>query len=346
MKSQLQQDTIKSLHYSLKLKDNLLNLPPNTTIRFTLILQPKNEYENEDIDIDVDVILAIDSSKNLKTLKVFGHIRPSKLSVMFQEKPILNNQLSSANLPLNDFLIVLWDPKTGKIMLITQQAKIINNRHVKAMIKYDQFDMKDGEKQFLATRFSMELNEFSLNPNTDKTVKFSYYPIDFCDFDGCIHLQLNSTAHEKLPYEIKFNRSRLETTPKSLVDIRLIKPGKTFHKILIITNTGRKILHFNISEINNKITFIKSVKFQQEKEIVTSFNQQIRIEPKKYVSLHAAIDCDDEINIIFYAGIVQLFEFEVLSQRDPVITLDSEVLNRIVKICVIGHLFDNDGEIY
>ncbi|CAF1185445.1 unnamed protein product [Didymodactylos carnosus] len=95
--AQIQQETQAiSMKSVLTIQTEQLNLNPSTTTHLHVSLKPNNAEEN----IDREICLAINSPKYFKLLKVIGFVRQTKLTVMYQEQTVINNQ--SGQLSITD----------------------------------------------------------------------------------------------------------------------------------------------------------------------------------------------------------------------------------------------------
>ena len=99
VKAQLQTPETHRWQSNLTLLNNDLELAAESNLPFSVTLETS---ENGEEDLEADICLAINTSKNIKWLKVLGQVRRTRLLVSHQGRVIMDN-VQSGRLSLSDF---------------------------------------------------------------------------------------------------------------------------------------------------------------------------------------------------------------------------------------------------
>ncbi|CAF3962931.1 unnamed protein product, partial [Rotaria sp. Silwood1] len=79
--------------------NNELTIPAKSKISFGIALEPSKNIEE---DIEADVFLAVDTPKNIKSIKINAKIRRLSLEILYQGR-VINNNKSQYTLSINNF---------------------------------------------------------------------------------------------------------------------------------------------------------------------------------------------------------------------------------------------------
>ncbi|CAF4918941.1 unnamed protein product [Rotaria sp. Silwood1] len=99
VKARLKLPETNQHHSILTIVNNELTIPAKSKISFGIALEPSKNIEE---DIEADVFLAVDTPKNIKSIKINAKIRRLSLEILYQGR-VINNNKSQYTLSINNF---------------------------------------------------------------------------------------------------------------------------------------------------------------------------------------------------------------------------------------------------
>ncbi|CAF4118033.1 unnamed protein product [Rotaria magnacalcarata] len=99
IKAQFQATELNTRQSKLTIVDKELDLPANSKLPFIVALETCDNHEE---DIEADVVLAVDTRKNLKWIKILAHVKRSALKILYQNYIILDNK-PTGHLTIDNF---------------------------------------------------------------------------------------------------------------------------------------------------------------------------------------------------------------------------------------------------
>ncbi|CAF4364696.1 unnamed protein product, partial [Rotaria sp. Silwood2] len=325
--------TLRLSSQSLKSSINELKLPVDKKENVNIEIYMPNDHISQSFILEIGLL----NNRHQYYLMLQGEIVEPKMTHTTsnpQNKHIIHiNQKGQMEL--------IQDKNLGTIQPVSREVKFKNTSKATATFHFLQITNAQDSSLPLPSRFKIDPDNVIIQPNGNVSVQFIYYPIDLRPFNANVQLQSNTSPHPiNMPYSVEYHTPILRTTPYSVIDIGLIKPGTISKKeFLKINNIGKKELRFEICRLSCQEKFVQTIDIKKtgSKPNSQDSNQAIKIPQTGSTSLDINIQCD-QVDLPSEYDMIRLFEFELVSLCDPVIDVDSKLDNRRVIIIIIGHM--------
>ncbi|CAF1396091.1 unnamed protein product [Rotaria sp. Silwood1] len=189
-------------------------------------------------------------------------------------------------------------------------------------------------------KFSMEPDCLKIVLDTDVKINFVYQPIDLCDVKGEIQLQSNCWPQPKMiEFSLEVRSPMFQSRPQTMIEWGKIEKGRITRPLLKIKNKGAKVLRFHVDSVKLQQPFMKVASINRPSG---SINHPIEINPQVEALFDIHIECESLESAIQTSSPIELAELNLISLRDPVMSIDGKLKKRSIKILTVGHLSDVD----
>ena len=317
-----------TLHLSsttLKIQPTELNLVGNTTKTVMIEIQMSRSVRQE-------FLLAIDFLNNKRQCQLTFDCQTAQPQLTYQTRTFDRKHI--IEIVQSAQMENIWNKDRQVLLPIDQEIVFTNASRAPATVNYQDIVSANDSNLPLNVQFHLEPNDLVIRPNSKESVRFVYQPIDLKRLDAQIQLQTNTSADPiHIPYTVEFHTPILQVMSHTLIDVGLVETGRILKKnVLMMKNLGQKQVRLVISESRGQKSFVKLALLRS-----SSTDHSIKIDPDEQFSFDMIIECE-EIDRNQISEVIELAEFELTSLCDPVINLDSKLINRTITIVIIGHI--------
>ncbi len=174
----------------------------------------------------------------------------------------------------------------------------------------------------------------------DVKVNFVYQPVNLYDLKGDIQLQSNCWSQPRtIECSLEVKRPIFQSNPHAIIEWGKIENGRITRRLLTIKNNGAKVLRLDVDSVKLKQNFIKVASINRP---TGSINYPIEIIPNAEDPFHISIECESLESTAQTFSPIELAEFNLISLRDPIMSIDGQFKERTITILLSGHLSDAD----